>query len=285
VIMISGVDDAGSVVRCLEDGADDFLQKPFDPAILRARVNGALDRKAIHDLERAHVRNVFARFLPEGIVDDVLAKSEGEPRIEPELLTGTVLFADLRGFTGFAEGRPVDQVIEALNRYLSLMTDAVLDHSGTLVSFMGDGVMAAFGAPIARVDHADLAVAAAREMAVDKLDEFNAWLHDSGVGVDVTFRIGIGINSGPVVSGSVGSARRLDYAVIGDTTNTASRLEAMTKELPHSVVLSQETVDSLREPRDDIAFVDEFDVRGRSSRIKLWALDLGPPTHRGGGST
>lgn len=273
VIMISSVDDAESVVRCLEVGADDVLQKPFDASILRARINGALDRKALHDLAADRVRSVFARFLPEALVDDMLARTEGDPRVEPELLTATVLFADLRGFTTFAEGRPVDEVIAALNRYLALMTDAVIDRNGTLVSYMGDGIMAAFGAPIAREDHADLAVAAAREMAVDKLGEFNAWLRESGN--DVTFRIGIGINSGSVVSGSVGSSRRLDYAVIGDTTNTASRLEALTKDLPHSVVMSQETVDAMREPRDDLAFVDELEIRGRRSRIKLWALDLG----------
>src|ERR671928_22645 len=109
VIMISGLDDTESVVRCLEMGADDFLPKPFDVAILRARINAGLDRKALHDLERDRVRSIFTRFLPEPLVDDVLARTDGDARIEPELLTGTVLFGDLRGFTSFAEGRPVDE--------------------------------------------------------------------------------------------------------------------------------------------------------------------------------
>ncbi|MGZ5290806.1 MAG: adenylate/guanylate cyclase domain-containing protein [Actinomycetota bacterium] len=272
VVMISGLDDADSVVRCLEIGADDFLPKPFDPAILRARVGAGLDRKALHDVERQRVRTMFTRFLPEPVVDDVLARTDGEPRIEPELLTGTVLFGDLRGFTTYAEGRPVDDVIEALNRYLSLMTDAILDHGGTLVSYMGDGVMAAFGAPVASDDHADRALEAAREMVVDKLASFNAWLGERG-GRD-RFRMGIGINSGPVMSGSVGSSRRLDYAVIGDTTNTASRIEGMTKEVPYPILFSEQTRDALRAPRDDVIFVDEVEVRGRRSHIKLWALDL-----------
>ena len=137
-------------------------------------------------------------------MDEVLARTDGDARIRPELLTGTVLFGDLRGFTSFAEGRPVDEVIEAINTYLTLMTDAVLDHGGTLVDYMGDGIMAAFGAPVANDDHADLAIAAARAMAGEQLATFNAWL--SATGVEQPLRMGIGINSGPVLSGSVGLA-------------------------------------------------------------------------------
>ena len=147
VIVISGVDDAESVVRCIEMGAEDFLPKPFDPVILRARVNAGLNRKLLHDLEQESVRSVFARFVPESVVGALLDRTEGGSTIPAESLVGTVLFGDLRGFTPFAESLPVDRVIEVLNRYLGLMTDAVLDHGGTLVDYMGDGVMAAFGAP------------------------------------------------------------------------------------------------------------------------------------------
>jgi adenylate cyclase len=272
VIMISGLEDTESVVRCLEIGADDFLPKPFDAAILRARINAGLDRKALHDLEHERVREIFMRFLPEPLVDDVLARTDGDARIHPELLTGTVLFGDLRGFTSFAEGRPVDEIIEAINTYLTLMTDAVLDHGGTLVDYMGDGIMAAFGAPVANDEHADLALAAARAMAGEQLAIFNAWL--STIGVDRPLRMGIGINSGPVLSGSVGSPRRLEYAVIGDTTNTASRIEAMTKELDHPVLFSELTKDSLGELPQDAVSLGEFEIRGRAGKIGLWAFDV-----------
>jgi adenylate cyclase len=275
VIMISGLDDTESVVRCLEIGADDFLPKPFDAAILRARINAGLSRKALHDLEHERVRDIFMRFLPEPMVDEVLARTDGDARIHPELLTGTVLFGDLRGFTSFAEGRPVDEVIEAINTYLTLMTDAVLDHGGTLVDYMGDGIMAAFGAPVANEEHADLALATAREMAGEQLATFNAWL--SSTGVEEPLRMGIGINSGPVLSGSVGSPRRLDYAVIGDTTNTASRIEAMTKELDHAVLFSEQTRNALGELPEDAVALGEFEIRGRSTGIELWALDVEEP--------
>lgn len=272
VIMISGVDDTESVVRCLEMGADDFLPKPFDPAILRARINAGLDRKALRELERDRVRGIFTRFLPEPLVDEVLARTDGDARIHPELLTATVLFTDLRGFTTFAEGRPVEEVVDTLNTYLTLMTNAILDHGGTLVDYMGDGIMAAFGAPVPNDQHADLALAAARAMAGEELATFNAWL--SGAGVEEDFRMGIGINSGQVLSGSVGSPRRLDYAVIGDTTNTASRIEAMTKQVDRMVLFSQQTKDALHEVPDNAVSLGEFEIRGRSAKIELWALDL-----------
>ena len=260
VIVISGVDDAESVVRCIEMGAEDFLPKPFDPVILQARVNAGLNRKALHDLEQQRVRSVFARFVPESLVGALLDRTDGGSTIPAESLTGTVLFGDLRGFTPFAESLPVDQVIDVLNHYLSLMTDAILDNGGTLVDYMGDGVMAAFGAPVPVQDHADRAVAAARSMLTEKLPAFNGWLGTSGI--EDGFRMGIGINSGPVMSGSVGSERRLEYAVIGDTVNTASRIEGITKQVPHSVLISEGTYTSLR-TTDGLVFVDEFEIRGR----------------------
>jgi adenylate cyclase len=275
VIVISGVDEADSIVRCIEMGAEDYLPKPFDPVILRARVNAGLNRKAVHDMERNRVRDVFARFLPEPLVDQVLAKAEGEPSIEAEQMTASVMFADLRGFTRFGEGRPVDEVIAALNRYHELMTDAILDNGGTLIDRMGDGIMAAFGAPVASEDHADRALGAAREMAGPKLDAFNGWLREHALGDG--FRMGVGINSGLVMSGSVGSSRRLDYTVIGDTTNTASRIEGLTKELPFSVLVSEETYGALRGmPPEDLVFVDEVEIRGRRSAVKLWGLGPHP---------
>ena len=126
-----------------------------------------------------------------------------------------------------------------LNHYLTTMTDVILDHGGTLVAFMGDGIMAVFGAPIAMDDHADRAYAAAREMAGPALDEFNEWLRSTGR--DESFRIGIGLNSGVVMAGNVGSEKRLEYTAIGDTTNTASRIESLTKGTPHMVMLSEST--------------------------------------------
>jgi adenylate cyclase len=273
VVMISGLEDIESVVRCIEMGAEDFLPKPFDPVILRARVNAGLDRKRLHELERDRVRDVFARFLPEPVVDEVLARSGGELRLGAERMVGTVMFTDLRSFTTFAERTDADVVIDVLNRYLGDMGEAVLDHGGTLVSYMGDGIMAAFGAPIPTDDHAERAVAAAREMVRERLPAFNDWLVAEGICGG--FRMGVGLNSGPLMSGNVGSERRLEYTVIGDTVNTASRIEVLTKDVQFPVLVADETRAAMREAPDDLIYVDEFEIRGRQTRSKLWGLTVG----------
>jgi adenylate cyclase len=271
VIMISGVDDTDSIVRCLEAGADDYLPKPFDPAILRARIDAGLNRKRLRDVEEERVRNVFTRFLPEQIAAEMLARSDGAPSIRAVRLWATVMFVDLRGFTTLAESLPVEQVITVLNRYQGMMGDAVLDHGGTLVDYLGDGLMAVFGAPIESIDHADHAVAAAREMASGRLSDFNEWLRAEGISEG--FHMGIGLNSGRVMSGTLGSERRIDYAVIGDTVNTGARIEQLTKETGHAILLSDQTRTNMTDATDGLVFVDEFEIRGKQSRIKLWTTD------------
>jgi adenylate cyclase len=180
-----------------------------------------------------------------------------------------VLFSDLRGFTSFAEGREPAQVIGVLNRYLTEMSDAIMDHEGTLVAYMGDGIMAVFGAPIPSEDHTDKALAAAREM-LDRLEAFNAWMREEGLGDG--FKMGIGLNTGDVMSGNVGSARRLEYTAIGDTTNTSARLEGMTKGTPYQLFVADSTFGGLHQEPEDMECLDELEVRGRKAGMKVWAL-------------
>ena len=230
---------------------------------------------AVHYLtasvERAQTRDLFSRFVPDSVVAQVLERADNEDdvRLGGELLTATVLFSDLRGFTSFAEGREPAEVIGVLNRYLTEMSDAILDHDGTLVAYMGDGIMAVFGAPIASDDHADKALSAAREM-LERLDGFNAWLRSEGLGDG--FKMGIGLNTGDVMSGNVGSARRLEYTTIGDTTNSAARLEGMTKGTPYQLFVADSTRARLASPPDDLESLDELEVRGRKGSVKVWAL-------------
>ena len=221
-------------------------------------------------VEKAQMRDLFSRFVPDSVVDQVLARTGGgDLRLGGVRLVSTVMFSDLRGFTTFAEKREPEEVIEILNRYLTLMSDAILDHGGTLVAYMGDGIMAVFGAPIGSGDHADRALAASRSMLA-RMDEFNAWMREQGHGDG--FKMGIGLNSGEVMSGNVGSDRRLEYTAIGDTTNTAARLEAMTKGTPYQLFVSGSTYEQLTARPDDLVFVDELDVRGRAARLPVWGL-------------
>jgi adenylate cyclase len=222
-------------------------------------------------VERAQTRDLFSRFVPDSVVAQVLerADTEDDVRLGGELLTATVLFSDLRGFTSFAETKEPAEVIGVLNRYLTEMSDAILDHDGTLVAYMGDGIMAVFGAPIASDDHADKALGAARRM-LERLEAFNEWLRSEGLGDG--FKMGIGLNTGDVMSGNVGSARRLEYTTIGDTTNSAARLEGMTKGTPYQLFVADSTHAALAERPDDLESLDELEVRGRQGAMKVWAL-------------
>jgi adenylate cyclase len=278
VIMISAVDEVDSVVRCIEMGAEDYLPKPFDPVILRARINAGLMKKRLHDVEQDRVRSVFSRFMPEHVVEDVLQRTDEDLRLGGSRDVGTIMFTDIRGFTAFSESAEPQLVIHLLNQYFGEMIDAIFGQDGTLVGYRGDGLLAVFGAPIALDDHADRALAAAREMLEERLPRFNAWLGEQGLGGP--FEMGIGLNSGPFMSGNVGSARQLEYTVHGDTVNTAARLEAMTKSARRSLLIADSTYRALSRPPRDIDFVGELEVRGRRSAIGVWTLDW---THLGAG--
>ena len=201
-------------------------------------VGEAIERERVHDL--------FARFVPADVVDEVVARTDGNLRLGAVERDCTVLFSDLRGFTSFSEKQPAERVIEVVNCYLNEMTEAILGAGGTLISYMGDGIMAVFGAPLEQPDHADRALVAAIEMIGPRLDRFNAWLAEEGH--DHAFVMGVGINSGSVMAGNIGSEQRVEYTALGDTTNTASRLEGMTKGSGHMLFVADTTRERMQRP-------------------------------------
>jgi adenylate cyclase len=239
-------------------------------ALLLGTAGALIAHYALVTRERRHLRSLFSRFVPSQVVDDVIERVDEDLRLGGVRRDGTVMFCDLRGFTTFSEELEPELVVDVVNHYLSEMTEAILANGGTLVSFMGDGIMALFGAPIEQPDHADRAVRAARTMLAERLPRFNAWLRERDIGHD--FRMGIGLNSGPVMSGNVGSPERLEYTALGDTTNTAARLEGMTKGTEHQVYLADSTRERLSDEPADLALVGELPVRGRQQTLRVWTL-------------
>ena len=224
--------------------------------------------------DRRRIRTAFGRFLPPSLVDQVVARAEADQGLTGERRYATVLFADLRGFTTAAETLPPETVIELLNRYLGEVADAVLDAGGTVVSYQGDGIMAVFGAPVEQADHADRALAAVRDIRDRRIPAFNDWATTNGV--SAPFAVGIGVASGPVMSGTVGSMRRLEYATVGDTTNAAARLQALSKDTSHTVLVSDATRAALTTPAPDLVAVGAVDVRGKQVPASVWTLgDVG----------
>ena len=223
--------------------------------------------------DRRRTRSLFGRFVPEPVVEELLEREGGEARLGGVRQDATVLFCDLRGFTTFAERAAPELVIDVLNRYLAEVSDAVLAHGGTVVSYLGDGVMAVFGSPLARPDHARAAVAAADDLLSTRLPLFHAWLADRDL---PPLGLGVGVNSGPVMSGLVGSERRMEYAAVGDTTNVAARLQAATKDTPHALFIAASTNDRL-DPATSARLVPVADlaVRGRGAGVQVYTLASG----------
>lgn len=228
--------------------------------------------------EREYARSRFARFVPPDVVNQVLATTDDDLRLGSIERVCTVMFSDLRGFTQFSESQPVERVIAVVNHYLNEMTGAILAAGGTLIAYMGDGIMAVFGAPLEQDDHADRALRAAREMIGPRLQAFNQWLSEEGH--PSALRMGVGLNTGPVMCGNVGAEQRVEYTAIGDTTNTASRLEGMTKGADRMLFVAQSTRDALHEVPDDLTFLAEFEVRGRHAKLRVYSIPdpgIAPP--------
>jgi adenylate cyclase len=212
---------------------------------------------------REQTVRMFNRFLDPRIVAGLVEQGKGAQDLSSQNQTLTVLFSDIRNFTTYSEQHSAAQVVDLLNRYFSMQVEVIFRHGGTLDKFIGDAIMAFWGAPTADPAHASHAVSAALEMLV-KLEEFKLELGAEGASFDV----GIGIHSGPAVIGFIGSEQRQDYTAIGDTVNLASRIEGLTKGVAR-ILVSAETVVLCK---DGFDFIDRgfHQVKGRAQEVHLF---------------
>lgn len=221
---------------------------------------------------RQRLRTTFERFVAPGVAAELLPEGDAPPRLEARRIVATVLFCDLRGFTTLAERLDAERVIAVLNRYLDAVSTAVFAHGGTVVSYQGDGVLAVFGAPLPQEDHAPRAFAAAREILDQALPRFNRWLLEERL-ADAPLEAGIGLNSGPVMSGLVGSERRVEYAAVGDATNVAARLQALGRDAEGRLFLSQATRDALGAAAEGLRRHGEVALKGRGEPVTVFVAD------------
>ena len=186
--------------------------------------------------------------------------------LEGELREVTILFADLRDFTIFSEKNKPEIVVSILNRYFEEMTEAIMGNNGIVDKFIGDGIMAFFGAPLGSESHALEAVGAAIDMK-KRLKKLNGDLENRGI----TLRFGIGIHSGLAIVGNVGSQRKLEYTVIGDTVNTASRIESANKSLRTEILFSIDTYEKVQSTIEAIPLGDIL-LKGKKQKVPLYRL-------------
>jgi len=214
--------------------------------------------------EKEMIKRAFSRYVAREVVEEVLKDPE-QLQLKGERREVTVLFCDVRGFTPMSERLTPEQVVSLLNDFYTLMIDLTFKHDGTLDKFLGDGVMAIFGAPIAHPDHALRAARAALAMQ-SGIERLSAARVAEGKEPIV---IGIGVNAGEVVAGTVGTEDRMEYTVIGDNVNLASRLTSNAK--PGQILISRRTLDLVRNTVE-VRSLGGIHVKGKDGEIEAYEL-------------
>jgi len=252
VIMVSGIDELDSVVRCIEMGATDYLSKPLNPQILGARINASLAAKRLRDLDKEYLerqtaltatierqREELSRFLSPQVAA-LVSSPEGEQLLAGHRRQITAVFCDLRGFTAFAETAEPEELFGVLRDYHEAMGALIVEHGGTLEHFAGDGIMIFFNDPVLQPDHVERAVRMAVAMRERFADLAVRWRK---LGYELAF--GVGIAVGYATLGRIGFDGRYDYGAIGNAVILASRLSSDAK--GGQILLSQRAFAAVEE--------------------------------------
>lgn len=260
IIMTSSMDELDSVVKCIELGAEDYLNKPVNPVLLRARINASLEKKRLRDEQR----KLFRTFATEEVAEELMRSGFS---LGGKHVVGSAMFTDIRSFTTLAESQDPADTIDLLNSYYALMFEAITGNGGMVNQMQGDGLMAIFGTPTPQADHAERAVRAALEM-VDLIEAFN---QQQALENKSQIKIGIGIASGKMVAGYAGTQHRATYTCVGDTVNLAARIEDYTKQAGRPVLIDNFTREGIH---DSIQFeeIGEVTFKGKQQAVKVFAV-------------
>jgi len=262
VIVTSSLDEIDSVVKCIELGAEDYMHKPVNPVLLKARLNASLEKKRLRDQQR----ELVAKFATEQVAEDLFTSGFS---LGGKYVQATALFCDIRSFTTIAETQSPSETIELLNDYYTLMMDAIAGEGGIVNQMVGDGLMSIFGAPVERTGHELSAVRAAVQM-VELIEQFNA---EQIASQRQTIRIGIGIASGQVIAGYTGTMHRATYTCVGNTVNLASRLEAQTKAFGDKILIDEQTRLGL-DGSIHVIEKGEIEIKGKTQLVRVYSVSL-----------
>jgi adenylate cyclase len=215
--------------------------------------------------ERDYCQISFGRYVTPEVSGKIL---KGEVSLEGELRDVTILFCDLRGYTPFAEKKEPKEVVAVLNEYFSEMEQGIKQYNGIVLQYIGDEIEAVFGAPVDLPHHPEMAVMAALEMR-KRLKKLNGKRSSKGEG---PMEHGIGIHTGEVLAGSVGSPERLVYAMVGDTVNVASRIQSLNKQFGTDILISQKTKEGLESSKFSLASLGESTLKGKAEEIEIFKV-------------
>lgn len=261
VIVTSSVEGIDNVVRCIELGAEDYLGKPVNPVLLKARLSSGLEKKRLRDEQKL----LLERFATSEVALDL---QESGFALGGRRTHASILFCDIRGFTALSENQPPEETIELLNIYYTLMFEAINSHGGIVTLMVGDGLMALFGAPQPLKDPAQSAVWAAQDMLA-MIEQFNL---DRVASSKPEIKIGIGIATGEVVAGYAGTQQRATYTCIGDKVNLAARLESHTKVVGCEILIDEDTRSSLDE-KVGLTTIHKVQFKGFSELLDVYSVE------------
>lgn len=267
VIIVTAYDTDKQKIAALDAGADDFISKPYSAIILLTRVRSLLRLKKLNDdiaTRNRLLQNVLERFVDEDVAEILLTNPEQHLKLGGETRDVTVLFLDIRGFSAYTEKHAAEEVIQTLNEIFRPLSQIISDHHGTFDKYLGDGLMAFFGAPLPNMDAAGNALQAARAM----LQEFTQLSAHQG-GDFLELGLGVGIHSGPAVVGLIGSEQMMDYTVVGDTVNVAKRLQEQAR--AGQIILSKNTCERIHVP--DAVCLDALNLPGRQEPITCYLVE------------
>jgi len=260
VIMVSAVGELESVVKCIELGAEDYLPKPINPVLLKARIGSSLEKKRLRDQQRELIRKFATKEVAEDLEESGFA-------LGGKFVAATVMFSDIRGFTTISESQPPADTIELLNDYYTLMMDAINGEQGVVNQIVGDGLMAIFGAPRTCDDRYQHAARAALQM-IELIEQYN---QDRIARKLTPIRIGVGIASGDVIAGYTGTQHRATYTCVGDTVNLAARLESHTKVVGQPILIDEATRLNLG-PEFAVEDQGEVELKGKTKPVHVFSV-------------
>jgi class 3 adenylate cyclase len=264
VIVTSSLEGLDHVVRCIELGAEDYLPKPVNAVLLKARIGASLEKKRLRDQQRELLR----RFATPEVAADL---QQSGFSLDGKRVRASVLFCDIRNFTPIAEAAAPEETIELLNNYYALMFDAIAGQGGIVTLMIGDGLMAVFGAPMALPQHEEHAVRAALEM-IELVELFSTDRASQG---KPPVHIGIGIASGDMVAGYAGTKARATYTCIGEVVNLAARIEQHTKVAGRPILIDKATHDALP-PDITTDTIGPVEYKGFSTPNETFAVRVPP---------
>lgn len=269
VIIVTAYDTDEQKIKAIDAGADDFISKPYSSIVLLTRVRSLLRMKKLHqEIEaRNHLlRQVLGRFVDDEVADIILTDPDRYLQLGGETRHVTVLFADIRGFSRYSQHNSAELVIETLNEIFRPLSQAIFNHQGTFDKYLGDGLMAFFGAPLEHHDAPRRAVEAAITM-----QRIFSNLHCGDPSRFDGLGLGIGLHSGEAIVGNIGSEQFMDYTVIGDVVNIAKRLQEQAR--GGQILLTCTTCSLVEDLPVPVQKMEPLQLTGRDQKVSCCLID------------